>query len=537
MLQIKKAPIEKHVYFLESFCTLESYCIFRFINEFGSNQVARYYKWSHVVVSLPTLLTYGYLDQLKRSIDNNLICFVSHHQASAVHAIDLFNHIRIYLHYIIRFGYYDMIVYLSSKYRNKNWYVADCVINSLAYRRWNFVRFFMENRFSEIDREFYPKIISSAAISTDMDILRYTCEKLNYFQIDKLSFYHLVECGYSNIVKYFLEPNQSNKSGTMECPSEAAERAAQRSAPNLLEYFSENHPSTITTKVLDTLAKQGDFTLLKKLIGRHTKVECSTLAIDQAAMNGKLTIVQWLTENSKSGCSTDALDYAAERGHLNIVEYLHHNRVEGCTKRALNLAATNGHLEVVKFLHYNRSEGCTTAAADGASQNGHLETLRFLLDNRSEGYSNQILDKTAKRGSIETLKFLGERTTDLKVHSNTLSNCSNFGYLEVIQHLVEVYRVPIDSKSIEKAIIFNYIDIVRYLLANSDGVHRRYQCSPEQLKMIITSDNLDMLKLLWEYQTFTQLSFGTLALHGRFEMIQYSIDNKIHLDCFVNQLE
>lgn len=40
---------------------------------------------------------------------------------------------------------------------------------------------------------------------------------------------------------------------------------------------------------------------------------------------------------------------------------------------AMDQAAKNGHLDVVQFLHYNRQEGCTGGAMDMASRNGYLE--------------------------------------------------------------------------------------------------------------------------------------------------------------------
>jgi Ankyrin repeats (many copies) len=66
--------------------------------------------------------------------------------------------------------------------------------------------------------------------------------------------------------------------------------------------------------------------------------------------------------------TTFAIDVAAENGHLRVVEWLHVNRTEGCTTCAMDWAARNGHLAVVQWLHENRTEGCTTYAMDWASR-------------------------------------------------------------------------------------------------------------------------------------------------------------------------
>ena len=71
-------------------------------------------------------------------------------------------------------------------------------------------------------------------------------------------------------------------------------------------------------------------------------------------------------------------DIAASNGYLNLIkkkEYI------SFTINAMNFAAKNGHLEVVEWLHLNRKEGCTVYAMDQAAENGHLEVVRWLQNN------------------------------------------------------------------------------------------------------------------------------------------------------------
>ena len=87
---------------------------------------------------------------------------------------------------------------------------------------------------------------------------------------------------------------------------------------------------------------------------------------DQYSNHGKLDSLKYLTEIGAK-CSTNAMDSAARDGHIEVVQWLHENRSEGCTTYAMDLAASNGHLEVVKWLHENRFEGCLTEAIDYAA--------------------------------------------------------------------------------------------------------------------------------------------------------------------------
>ncbi|KAE8990066.1 hypothetical protein PR003_g24627 [Phytophthora rubi] len=56
----------------------------------------------------------------------------------------------------------------------------------------------------------------------------------------------------------------------------------------------------------------------------------------------------WAEEPTKPGCTAAAMDGAAANGHMDVVQWLHHNRNEGCTMDAMDSAAGNGHLDMVK---------------------------------------------------------------------------------------------------------------------------------------------------------------------------------------------
>ncbi|RLO05582.1 hypothetical protein DYB28_015344, partial [Aphanomyces astaci] len=137
-----------------------------------------------------------------------------------------------------------------------------------------------------------------------------------------------------------------------------------------------------------------------------TDDECSTRAMDGAARNGHLAMVQYLHHKRHDGCTTGAMDWAAGYGHLEVVQWLHANRREGCTTSAMDIASAKGHLEVVQWLHEQRSEGCTTSAMDDAAANGHLEIVQWLDKHRREGATEWALTWAAERGHLEMVTFL-----------------------------------------------------------------------------------------------------------------------------------
>jgi hypothetical protein len=100
-----------------------------------------------------------------------------------------------------------------------------------------------------------------------------------------------------------------------------------------------------------------------------------------------------------------AIDDAAKNGRLDIVEWLHLKGLNASTG-AMDRAATDDHLKVVKFLNENRSEGCTLIAFRSAVRNNHLEVVQFLFEHRRADCTEVSIDPVACKRSIELLKWL-----------------------------------------------------------------------------------------------------------------------------------
>lgn len=88
------------------------------------------------------------------------------------------------------------------------------------------------------------------------------------------------------------------------------------------------------------------------------------MAIDSAAANGHLHVVQWLTSNLPALTpTTTAMDGAASAGHLSVVKFLHEATKEGCTTDAMDSAARRGHTEVREWIVPNNAWGNYNTAA------------------------------------------------------------------------------------------------------------------------------------------------------------------------------
>ncbi|KAF1314344.1 hypothetical protein FI667_g16756, partial [Globisporangium splendens] len=171
--------------------------------------------------------------------------------------------------------------------------------------------------------------------------------------------------------------------------------------------------------VMDAAASGGHLEIIK-FLHEHRSEGCTGAAMEDAATNGSLdeyynatryTItplhlaarnshlesVKFLHEyDGDEGCSKDAMDQAATNDHLAIVQFRHKNRGEGCTEEAMDGAARNGHIDVVQFLHTHRSEGCTSDGMDGVAAWNRMAVVEFLHEHRSEGCTTGAMDKALR---------------------------------------------------------------------------------------------------------------------------------------------
>lgn len=202
------------------------------------------------------------------------------------------------------------------------------------------------------------------------------------------------------------------------CTTGAMDRAAYNEHFHIVEWLHQNRSEGFTTSAIDTLVRR----CIRKQVGSpdekkrveiirfllsHRSEGCSDHAMDIAAANGNLPMLQLLHESSTAGCTVDAMDKAAAHGWLDIVKWLHSNRSEGCTTAAMDGAAASGHLKVVKWLHSNRSEGCSGDALPRAAASGHLEVVKWLSKTCCmEGNQAIALASAAEKGKISIVRWL-----------------------------------------------------------------------------------------------------------------------------------
>lgn len=155
------------------------------------------------------------------------------------------------------------------------------------------------------------------------------------------------------------------------------------------------------------------------LQGRDITV-CDTEAVCEAAAEGDLSMMRYLTFQGINIYIREALAYAAMNGHLKMVKFL--SKMAGntfkarCYDFALTVAAKGNHLSVVRFLKDKYAEGTAfqlvlAIGGAGTPSISSLSVAEYLLDShagqnlsiRSEEVLACIEEYRAGKESLESL--------------------------------------------------------------------------------------------------------------------------------------
>jgi hypothetical protein len=276
-------------------------------------------------------------------------------------------------------------------------------------------------------------------------------------------------------------------------------------------------------RLVDLVATMGKMETLRFLLQSEDGGRCTSDAMDGAAANGHLEIVQFLHSQRTEGCTVAAMDGAARNGHMDVVLFLHTQRAEGCTVAAMDGAARNGHLEMVKFLHANRSEGCSTAAMDGAATGGFLEVVRFLHEQRSEGCTTKAMNGAARSGHLEVVKFLHTQRSE-GCTTDAMDGAALVGRLPVITFLHENRKEGGTTRAVDGAAWRGHLDVVRFLTVNrSEG------CTSKAMDTASQNGYLEIVRFLHEQGTAscTTAAMDSAASGGHLEIVRFLQENRV----------
>ncbi|KAF0692679.1 Aste57867_16264 [Aphanomyces stellatus] len=275
-----------------------------------------------------------------------------------------------------------------------------------------------------------------------------------------------------------------------------------------------------------------------KYIHSHDGVFPAT-AIDAAATNGHLDIVQWLRTNTDATCSYIALLGAARNGHMAIVHFLieHFRDKFGRpdlgnpfkkVEFAIHVASENGHLEIVKYLVAHHIDDGVGGTIDQAAAYGHLHIIQWLVENGVDECKPRAADLAACNGHLHVVEWLHARGVGID-NAWWLATAASNGHFEMIKWLCQhasavVYphgdKNRISGETVYDTVRSGHFEIVRWLVDR----HPTINFPRDVMAAAATIGRLDMLQWLHTrpfLNSCTNTAFGEAAANGHLDVLKW----------------
>ncbi|KAF0696198.1 Aste57867_13030 [Aphanomyces stellatus] len=301
-----------------------------------------------------------------------------------------------------------------------------------------------------------------------------------------------------------------------------------------LERLLASQNAKAIATAIDSTAAVGDLDTLVRLGAYEAHLldplTTPTHAMDVAAANGHLGVLQWLHTHRPFGCTTDAMDHAAKHGHLAILQWLDLHRSEGCTMQALAMAAHEGHFETVQWLCANRRESMNPVVVVAAAGNGHLAILQYLVEGKCIPCGNEALVDAAKNGHLNVVKYLlHQEQSSLGTNPSTMTpprrNAASRamhiaaagGHLEVVQFL-HSKLVPCTTVAMDDAASRGHLNVVQWL-----HVHRNEGCTTNAMDGAAANGHLALVQWLHFHRPegCTVGAMNGAATHGHLSVLKF----------------
>ncbi|KAL7746759.1 hypothetical protein RI367_007923 [Sorochytrium milnesiophthora] len=133
-----------------------------------------------------------------------------------------------------------------------------------------------------------------------------------------------------------------------------------------------------TELTMSTAATHGHLCIVRFMHQHYPHLQCLPYGLDAAVEQQHSAVLQYLLRHNLAECTTDALDAAALQGDLVLLEQLHAHCSERYSRRAVRVAAHKGLFCVVRWLAERFPESVTPSAISSAVAAGWDDIAQYL---------------------------------------------------------------------------------------------------------------------------------------------------------------
>lgn len=246
--------------------------------------------------------------------------------------------------------------------------------------------------------------------------------------------------------------------------------AAKRGHLHILQWLREQG-CTWNQDTMFNAASGGNLQVVKWLHGEGCPWDPE--AVKEALRNDHVELVEWLIVN---GCEFERDDpllvvLAATEGLLEMVQFLVQN---GCMvhPNAIQFAAGNGHMPIVEWLHFSQGSGLHAGVMQAAVEKGLLPMAIWLHERGCIMEMEDLMTSAAWSGHVEILQWL-VKEHDGVITQRVMGTAVRFGELEVVAWLAE-NNCPWCPEIMVPAVELCDLELVQWLIANAPREELRF---------------------------------------------------------------
>lgn len=304
----------------------------------------------------------------------------------------------------------------------------------------------------------------------NMNMLRYMYYKKNYTDIPPKILSCAAGNGHLEMLKWLVEKGYNCEKETIEC-------AIINDHFHTVEWLYENTFIDSSSKCLKSAV--GNLKMVKWLY-ENNKVDgvpgsdamsdavyyscfeslkymaekggvCDEDAVEIAASNNRLDIVEWLLERGYTSTS-ESIYYACQTGNLEMLKLLLTD--QEIDSHAMIIAAENNNINIINFL-YDKGISVTYPIIKAAVENGFFELTKWLyslLDNEKSYYHTRTIflaDIAIEKNYISLAKWLIAEKK-LYITYSSLISCVTNGNLGMLLILLNHFDISLPNNYVKK---------------------------------------------------------------------------------------
>lgn len=256
-------------------------------------------------------------------------------------------------------------------------------------------------------------------------------------------------------------------------------------------------PQGYVTQALERAARQGKLSVIEWIVEQHGRVFWFDVCANAAAGGGHVAVLEWFLERDVLGSDwmNAPLADASQEGHVEVVQWLLAHGSMGFIN-ALNCAIASGHAVIAKMLldHFGSEAVSPMIAMRVAAANNQLEILQWVHEQVPDAMgSPSILDTAVGYGHLAIVEWLAANRDDDGRSQVSINIAAANGHLDILKWLHVNRSETCTTDAMDSAAANGHLEIVQWLHAN-----RTEGCTTNAMDRAAAGGHLEIVKWLHE---------------------------------------